>query len=222
MKIDFHVHTNASIDSLIEPRLLAKKSTLLGIIPAIADHNSVSSHQEMRELGAPFIPAEEIFTDRGDLVGLYVNELIPKKTPFLEAIDRIHAQGGLAYIPHMFDYGRTGRHAGEHEAARADIIEVFNARCLRQEYNRKAAEFARRHKIPGACGSDSHLLFEFGSTYTLLPDFDIASPKALLRALKTRNPGLTTRPAPFYVRGTTTLVAKARKLARMLAPPKPI
>jgi len=219
MRIDFHVHTKSSIDSTIDPKALAKKSAALGIIPAIADHNSIDSHALMRSLKAPIIPAEEIFTDRGDLIGLYISELIPKKTPFLEAIDKIHAQGGLAYLPHMFDYGRSGKHASEAEASKADIIEVFNARCMRKEYNDKALAFASKHGLPGGAGSDSHFFFEFGSTYTDLPGLgrdDLGNPKALLKALKSKTTGLETRKAPFFVRGTTTIVAMTRRLARAL------
>lgn len=219
MKIDFHVHTNSSIDSLIEPKALARKSRETGIIPAIADHNSIGSHAKMRALKAPFIPAEEISTDKGDLIGLYISEMIPKKTPFLEAIDKIHAQGGLAYLPHMFDYGRSHGRASEAEASKADIIEIFNARCMRKEFNLKAAEFAKAHKLPGAAGSDSHFFFEFGRTYTYLPGFepdDLDNPKALLKSLKTQNPILETHTAPFFVRGTTSIIAMTRKLIRAL------
>jgi predicted metal-dependent phosphoesterase TrpH len=219
MKIDFHVHTNASIDSLIEPKALARKSLETGIIPAIADHNNIGSHAKMRALKVPFIPAEEISTDKGDLIGLFISEMIPKKTPILEAIDIIHAQGGLAYLPHMFDYGRSKGHASEEEASKADIIEIFNARCMRKEYNENAAAFAKAHKLPGAAGSDSHFFFEFGRTYTDLPDFgthDLDNPKALLKALKSRNVSLETHTAPFFVRGTTSIIAMTRKLSRAL------
>jgi len=218
VKIDFHVHTHHSVDSLTKPRDLAAKSSKLGIVPAIADHNSIAAHSEMRTLGAPFIPAEEIATDRGDLVGLYISESIPKDTPFLEAIDRIHQQGGLAYLPHMYDLGRSGKHASEEESAKVDIIEVFNARCLKKEFNDKAAAFALRHNLPGATGSDSHFLFEFGNSYTQLEDLDISDlsdPKTLLRSLKNKKTKLVTRPAPIYVRGTTKMVYFGKKIARI-------
>jgi predicted metal-dependent phosphoesterase TrpH len=211
MKIDFHVHTRSSMDSIIRPADLARKSAKLGIIPAIADHNSIASHSAMRSLKAQFIPAEEIFTDKGDLVGLYVNELIPKRTPFLEAIDMIHEQGGLAYLPHMFDFGRSGRHACDDEAAKADIIEVFNARCLDQKFNSLAADFAFSHRKPAAAGSDSHFLFEFGTTYVDMPEFDINSPKALMKALRSADKRLVTKPTKPYARGTTTVIATARR-----------
>lgn len=210
MKIDFHIHTKYSPDSLTKPKDLIAKAKKLGIIPAITDHNSIEAHKEMRLLGAEFIPGEEISTDKGDLVGLCLNEKIPKKTPFLEAIDQIHAQGGIVYLPHMYDYGRSGAHVPEDEAKKVDVIEVFNARCMRKEYNEKAEEFAKKYKKLKAAGSDSHFLFEFGKTYTKLPTFDLGNPKALLKALKSAK--FVTKKAPIYVRGTTTLIHLGKKL----------
>ncbi len=222
IKVDFHVHTKYSIDSLIEPHELSIKSARLGIVPAVADHNSTECHAVMRALKAPFIPAEEIFTDRGDLIGLYISETIPKKTPFLEAIDKIHEQGGLAYLPHMYDYGRSKAHSDDKTAAKVDVVEVFNARCLKQAYNERAAAFARKHGLPGAAGSDSHFLMEFGHTYTTLPEFDIGDPISLIRALRKRyseagNWKLVTKPAFPLVRGSTTFVSIGRKLMRRLS-----
>ena len=216
MRIDFHVHTRHSMDSLIRPTDLAKKSARLGIIPALADHNSIKSHADMHVLGAPCINGEEIFTDKGDLVGLFMNELIPKGTPFLEAIDRIHEQGGLAYLPHMFDHGRSGKHVSEKEAPKADIIEVFNARCLNRGFNGKAADFATQHSLQKGVGTDSHFLFEFGTTYAELPDFDIDSPSAMLKSLKSKNVRFTTKQTRLYARGTTTVISAARRLWRRI------
>ncbi len=212
MKIDFHVHTRYSPDSLIQPKALAAKSKRFGIIPAITDHWSIKCHAAMRAMKADFIPGEEILTDKGDLIGLYLNEEIGKGLPFLEAMDRIRGQGGIAYLPHMYDYGRSGSHASEGEAAGVDVVEVFNARCLNQKYNERAKSFAESHNLLQAAGTDSHWLFEFGSTYVELPDFDISDPKALLRALGSKNTRLIAKKAPIYARGTTTLVYRSRWL----------
>ncbi len=212
MRIDFHVHTRHSPDSLTRVGDLMKKSAALGIIPVIADHYSIGAHAEARKLGMRFIPGEEILTDRGDLIGLYLSECIPKGIRFAEALDRIHEQGGLAYLPHMFDYGRSGSHASEEEAAKADIIEVFNARCLSSSANARAAAFAAKHGKPGAAGSDSHFLFEFGTTYAELPDFDVENPWLLLRSLPQAK--LVKKSAPFYVRGTTKLLYLWKTLFR--------
>ncbi len=212
MKIDFHVHTKYSSDSIIEPKNLAKKSLSLGIIPAISDHSSISSHREMKQLTASFIPAEEIATDRGDLIFLYAGDLIKKGTPFAEALDQIREQGGLAYLPHMYDKTRHGAIPTKEETKKLDIIEVFNPRCLDSKYNSMAKMFAKKHNLLQAAGSDSHFLFEFGKTYTEMPDFDLENPKALLRSLKKAK--LVTSPAPFYVRGTTSLVKLTKKLVK--------
>ncbi len=210
MKIDFHVHTDASSDSLIRPPDLAKKSKKLGVIPAITDHNSVAANSKMKSFNVPFIPGEEIATDRGDLTALFVNEPIARKTPFAEALDLIHAQGAIAYLPHMFDKTRFGAIPTEKEASKIDIVEIFNSRCHSEVYNSRAKTFAKKHKILSAVGSDSHFLFEFGTTYTTLPDFDLDSPKQLLKSLKSAK--FTTKKAPLYVRGTTSLVKLKRKL----------
>jgi len=169
------------------------------------------SHEEFRALGFTFIQGEEVSTDSGDLIGLYINEPIPKKTPFLEALDLIHEQGGLAYLPHMFDVTRSGVSHSE-LASKADIIEIFNARSVMKNFNEKAFEFAKKNGIPGAAGSDSHFLFEFGTTYTLLPSFDLENPKELLKALPKAE--IFGKPAPIFVKGTTAAVKIWKKITR--------
>lgn len=216
MKIDLHCHTRYSIDSIIKPRDLARKSEKTGVIPAVTDHNTIDAHKELRSLGARFIPGEEIRTDRGDLIGLYLTENIPKKTPFAESIDKIHSQGGIAYLPHMYDKSRKGVIPTTEETKKLDIIEIFNSRCPIQDFNKKAESFASENSILKACGSDSHFLFEFGSTYNEVPDFDISDPKAFMRSIRSAKP--VTKKAPVFVRGTTTVVALTKKLLRRLRP----
>jgi len=211
MKLDFHCHTHHSIDSIIKPRELTAKAKKLAIVPAITDHNTLAAHKELKAIGMRFIPSEEIRTVEGDLIALYINEVIPKKTPFLEAMDKIKEQGGLSYLPHMFDKTRHG--VAYHQlASKVDIIEVFNARCPLQKYNNDAMHFAKKHKKLIAAGGDSHFLFEFGRT-----DFEVNAnfedikdnPKAMLRALKKVK--IHAKKAPLFVRGSTLVVKFAKK-----------
>ncbi len=212
MKVDFHVHTKFSFDSNINVAELAKKSVKLGIIPVIADHNTLEGAEEFRKTGAKFIAGEEIRTASGDLAGLFLTEAIQKNLSFEETIDRIKEQGGLSYLPHMYDMGRHG--CDDEFAGLVDIIEVFNARCLDSRLNVRASETAKKLGKPGAAGSDSHFLFEFGKTYTETAEFDLRSPKELMKALKKAK--ITGERAPFYVRGPTTIVKWGRKIRKTL------
>ena len=210
MKIDFHCHTDHSPDSIIKPRELASKARKLEVIPAVTDHNTIVAHKELRTLKMQFIPGEEIRTDMGDLIGLYLNEVIPKHTPFLEAIDQIKEQGGISYLPHMYDSTRHGV-SSEIFARKVEIIEVFNARCPIQKFNNMALECAKRNGKLEGIGGDNHFLFEFGRNWIEVPDFDLGEPKALLRALKSKKAKMHTKPAPIFVRGSTLVVKFAKK-----------
>ncbi len=213
MRIDFHVHTNSSVDSTIKVGELAKKARQLGVIPAITDHGSGGSWEGMKSTGAVFIQGEEIRTLSGDLIGLFVTEEIPSRLSFEETADRIKEQGGLVYLPHMYDKTRYG--CGDGHIDLVDIIEVFNGRCI-SAFNELAAETAKKTAKLGSAGSDSHFLLEFGDTYTELPDFDIENPRELLKALGSGRTRIIGRSAPFYVRGTTTAVKLGRELGRKL------
>ena len=183
MRIDFHVHTTFSFDGRIKLEELAALSKKTGVIPAITDHNSISSHSEFRKFQVPFIPGEEIETAQGDFIGLFLSAPVKKGVDFYEALDAIRSQGAIPYVPHMFDSLRPGVKKEEYGKA-ADIIEVFNARSI-ASFDKKAEEFAKREGKLMASGSDSHYPYEFGTTYTeidLTPDQ--LQPKPLLKALK--------------------------------------
>ncbi len=183
MRIDFHVHTCHSSDAHTKLEELASLTKKFGIIPALTDHNNMDSHPHFRKFNLPFIPGEEVETDRGDFIGLFMTGPIPKGTDFHETVDLIRSQGAIPYAPHMFDALRPGI-AKEEYGRKADVIEVFNARSL-ERFDKKAEEFAKKEGKLMAAGSDSHYPFEFGHTYTELDlSPDELQPKPLLRALK--------------------------------------
>ena len=84
----------------------------------------------------------------------------------------IHAQDGLAYLPHPWD---TLRRASIRPQARAavaasvDIIEVRNARVLRPIFNRRALALARQLGKPQGAGSDAHYAGEVGRAWVTVP-----------------------------------------------------
>jgi len=205
MLIDFHVHTIYSKDSLTRLEDIVRKSRESGIIPAITDHNTTRANERMRKITKDFIPGEEILTKQGDLIGLYIEEEIPKGIDGEEAIDRIKEQGGIAYLPHMFDKTRKGAPG---LGKRADVIEVLNGRAF-ENYNRMAYEFAEKNNKLKAAGSDAHFLFEFGGVYTEVEEFDLQNPKELLKAL--RKAKVYGKGNPFF-RPATSFVKALKKI----------
>ena len=79
----------------------------LGAI-AVTDHNVITGALEAREKAAEFgvkvIVAEEVKTaDQGEVIGLFIEEHIPRGMTLAETVAEIKRQGGLVYVPHPFD-----------------------------------------------------------------------------------------------------------------------
>ncbi len=180
MWVDFHVHTRRSRDSMASPKDVVKSAVRKGLRAiAITDHNEVKGIQEVKEevrrLGADLmvIPGEEVKTARGDVIGLFISERIPKGMDISETVDRIREQGGLVMVPHPFDRKMRGAlgDAILDILGKIDYIEVLNGRTPSWN-NRKAEEFAKRYGIPGLGGSDAHWPGEIGKVRTLVARLD--------------------------------------------------
>jgi predicted metal-dependent phosphoesterase TrpH len=177
MKIDLHTHTLCSKDSCNQyDRIIeaVQRSGLDGI--AVTDHNEFRGALELQSR-APFIviAGEEIKTSRGEIIGLFLTEHISRGLDPLETVQRIHAQGGLAYVPHPFDEvrgSRIARDALDAVAPHIDFLEVFNARNALPRFNQRALEYARQHNILAGAGSDAHTYREYGHAYVDVPPFD--------------------------------------------------
>jgi len=192
MKIDMHIHTLGSWDSLSDPERVLEVAMERGFQRvAITDHNRVHVALRMAECYPDVvIPGEEVKTAEGiDVIGLYLCEEIPEGTPAEETIELIRSQGGIVYLPHPYAAGKGGggKYA-ERLGQLCDVIEVFNARLHNASMNRKAENLALRHgKLMGA-GSDAHTIGEIGNAWVDLP-FHLNEPTALLAALEVANTG---------------------------------
>lgn len=187
VRVDCHLHTAVSGDAVTTLDELAERVTQerLDVI-CITDHNVTSAAVAAteRDIGARVIVGEEIRTRDGDVIGLFLNERIPYVLPLAEVIGLIRGQGGLVYLPHPFDPGRSslGEVAGTLCAdGLADIVEVFNAKIQDPALNQRAAEVAARYGLPGGAGSDAHDPDGIGAAYLEMPDFD--GPREFLAAL---------------------------------------
>jgi predicted metal-dependent phosphoesterase TrpH len=104
----------------------------------------------------------ELNTTHGEIIGLFLTEEIKSKD-INEAIEEIHSQGGLVIIPHPFDkFRKSSIRDIDDYVKKIDAIEAFNARCILNNSNREALEYAKEHKIPVTAGSDAHFTSEIG------------------------------------------------------------
>jgi predicted metal-dependent phosphoesterase TrpH len=213
LRVDLHSHTRLSFDCLCDPAAVLRVAEARGIDRlAITDHNQIDTALAMREQAPErIIVGEEVKTREGfDLIGLFMTELVPKRTPAREAAERIRAQGGVVYIPHPFDVARSGAGAAHLEAIAdlIDVVEVHNSRCLLSSFDASALRWADEHgKLRGA-GSDAHTLAEIGSGYVETPPFS-PDRDSFLAALAAGEVVGRVRSSPVYRLAST--YAKLRK-----------
>ena len=188
IRLDMHMHTEYSRDSrvaLADFAALARQAELSAV--CVTDHDTIDGGLRLREMdtGLQVIVGEEITTADGELVGLYLEKPIRPGLTAETTIEHIHAQGGLAYVPHPFSRNRR-RHLRrtvlEQVASKLDIVEVFNAREAASSSNVQALAFARAHVLPGGVGSDAHRKIEIGGAYG--EDAPFGTPAELLLALR--------------------------------------
>lgn len=180
MLADLHMHSKYSSCSVNEPKVILERTKHLDSI-AITDHNSFKGYEAVKKLNKNkdfnIIPGCEFKSKEGDVVGYYVNEMIPKNTPLIEVVEKIKEQGGLVSIPHPFDLLRTSAVKNDifKVLKKVDLIEGLNGRCFFL-FNNKAQNFALKQGLPAIASTDAHYPFELGRVYTEFKDEDILKP----------------------------------------------
>jgi predicted metal-dependent phosphoesterase TrpH len=172
MLYDIHTHTTCSdgVNSVEEVVAHARKLGLAGI--AVTDHNTLDGALRAMKLAGPdlkVIPGFEVSAKEGHILVLGVTELIPKKIPAAEVVERAHELGGIAIAAHPYDVIRGG--VGKLiSSVDFDAVEVCNGRTLLEwRSSRKVAERAHLNMVGG---SDAHSLQEMG-TITINADGDV-------------------------------------------------
>jgi len=180
IRVELHLHTSASKDSLVQPDKLLEHCQQVGIDRvAITDHNEIKGALAAKaEAPERVIVGEEIHTTQGELLGYFMTEFIPGGLEPIETIQRLRAQGAVISVPHPFDQSRGPQWTYDQLMAilpLVDAIETFNARCLTNQPNEMAAAFARDHGLLETVGSDAHTLKEVGRASLNMPPFTDAA-----------------------------------------------
>lgn len=169
MKADLHTHTTYSSDSVITPKQLvfyAKRRGLTAV--AVTDHDQVEGARKIaKETDFLIIPGTEVSSLHGHIVGLNINELIPRGLSADETVCRIHEAGGIAIACHPFALLKGS--IGKHVSSRFDAVEAINASAF--PFNKatsRAHQLAERLRLPEVAGTDAHYGPVIGQAYTLI------------------------------------------------------
>ena len=199
IKVDFHVHSRASGDSLTDGEKLFRRAGELGLGKLIlTDHNTISGALELWKAHPDdVIVGEEILTTKGEILAFFVREELPKGIEPMEALQRLKAQGAFIALSHPYAMSRHGWTEAEMEEMLPylDAIEAYNARNY-PGLNRAAVRFAADHRICFTAGSDAHGLSELGAMGLELPDF--RTPEELRTALQSAK--VFGKESPLWVR----------------------
>ena len=192
LKFDPHIHSSYSYDcnSEISDILKTARVKKLDVI-AISDHDTVEGSKIAIKESKKYddllvIPSMEVSSSKGHILALGVEEIIEKNLSPVDTIEKIHENGGLAIIPHPFNFYRSGLFSKTNpNLLNFDAIEVLNAKFFVGYTNNKAKKYAIQHKIPPMGASDSHILDTIGACYSEVNcNFDIES---ILKAIKKNN-----------------------------------
>jgi len=183
IRVDLHVHTTYSKDSLITPKDLiyySKKNGLNAV--AVTDHDKLEgAYKIARETDFLVIPGMEVSSGEGHIVALNIKEPIPKGLTARETVDCIHRAGGVAVACHPF--ARFKGSLRDRVCETFDAIEVINARAVPYNRNTKLAqETAERLSLSRVAGTDAHYGPQIGYGYTVV-DAEDTTVEAVCRAI---------------------------------------
>jgi predicted metal-dependent phosphoesterase TrpH len=185
LRVDLHLHSRYSHDSRTSLEALIERSRECGLDRiALTDHNSVEGALELARIAPELcIVGEEAKTLEGEVIGLFITRRLPPYLRPEQAMDLVHDMGGLTYVPHPLDRGRSHFRAERiaELADRIDIIEAYNPWC-EPEANAAAARLAADLDMVTATGSDAHSAHELGRSWMEMDDYtDVADFLAKLK-----------------------------------------
>ena len=211
---DLHMHTAYSHDCVVPVGELLDYAEAEGLgAIAITDHNAFAGAREAVQLARgrrlTVIPGEEVKTDAGEVIGLFLEDEIPRGMSMGDTIAAIREQNGIVYLPHPFDRLHTIPDAPtlHRHLAEIDVFEVYNARLLFEGFNDEALRFARKYNLTMGAGSDAHVLQGVGTGLVRMRAFE--TPEEFLWSL--RSAEILRRPKSLVYLQGLKWVAQARE-----------
>jgi hypothetical protein len=174
---DLHVHTTYSDGVAGVVEMLERASTIAGLsVIAITDHDCIEGSLQAAQLapqyGLEAVIGEEVSTQHGHILALFIERHIEPGKSAWETIAEIHAQGGLAIAAHPFDATVPSLGVSclrpQMSSLGLDGLEGFNASIYwpLRAFNMLAQAHAHRWHLPVIGGSDAHSPATLGKGFT--------------------------------------------------------
>ena len=193
---DLHMHTIYSYDGTATVPAVLRRAHKVGLdVIAITDHDEIAGALEALELahhfGVEVIPGIEITTAEGDLLALFVTEIVPAGLSLVDTVLKVRELGGVCIAPHP-----TARGMGMKSLSVATImkalrnpkvaetligIEAYNATALDRVGIATARLLTSRLNLTSVGNSDAHVLDAIGLGAT---EFEGTRAADLLSALR--------------------------------------
>jgi predicted metal-dependent phosphoesterase TrpH/glycosyltransferase involved in cell wall biosynthesis len=215
---DLHMHTSWSHDCSTDPAELVDHAEAEGLgAIAVTDHNVFGGALETLDCAEGrdlvVIPGEEVKTDgQGEVIGLFLQQEIPRGMSFGDTVAAIREQDGIVYVPHPFDrlHAIPDPKTLHRHLTDIDVLEVYNARLLFEAFNDEALRFARKYDLTMGAGSDAHVLQGVGTGGVRMRAFH--DPEEFLLSLRTAE--VLRRPKPLAYLQSLKWVAQVKDRVR--------
>ncbi|MCB0154479.1 MAG: CehA/McbA family metallohydrolase [Anaerolineae bacterium] len=176
-KADLHLHTTHS-DGYMSPEETIEVIAGLAVVDVIAitDHDTTDGAFAAQEYARRYsdlavIVGQEVTTGQGDVLGLFLQQTLPRFETAAAAIEAIHRQGGLAVAAHPYVFG-WGMESVNHAILRLpfDAIEVRHG-CPFSLPSNILAKWVNHfgQRLPELGNSDSHAPYSTGQAFTWFP-----------------------------------------------------
>ena len=203
LKADLHIHTNE--DSFEKIRYSAKElidyASQRGFdVLSITNHEMVTYSKELEEYalsrGILLIPGVEPIVQGKDILIYNLPDYQPGTIKTFEDLKRYKRYDTLILAPHpFFPSPRSLLDLFQDAVPALDGIEYCHHYTRRVNFNHRAEQKSKELNLPLIGSSDTHLLSQFGTTYSLIESEKEVN--AVIQAIKEKKVEVVTRPLDF-------------------------
>lgn len=183
-KADLHVHSIFSYDGFNKPEMIVKQASKIGLdVIAITDHDNIkgaiSAQKFENKYGVEVVIGEEVLTNEGEILGLFLKEEVKPGKTLKETIKIVHDQEGIVIIPHPFSFFPLTRPAIgvkllysllKEKNLLPEGMEVLNSMPSAKLSSKKSRRLNEKiFNFAEVAGSDAHIEKHIGMGITLFP-----------------------------------------------------